>query len=430
MEIKRNFVKGVMNKSLDDRLLPDGFYRDALNIKVSSTDGNDAGTVQNYLGNTEKLNINTLLSAESLSTTNILPIGSYTETQNNNIYWFLTSDDYDMIAKYHEDDDGTVTGTLVLVDDKTIPQMNFNSDYLITGVNLVEDLLFFTDGLNPPRRISVSKRYRNISGANGNNISDNNINVIVKPPLASPVITLVDESGETSKSLEDKFIRFAYRYKYKGNEISSLSPFSKTAFEAQDFSLDFGTGENEGMRNKANAVQIAVDLGSEEVEKVEIVMKDSRNKNVNIVTSINREDFISKGQTHTYTFRNNKVYTILPDAQANRLFDNVPLSAKAQELIGRRIVYGNYKQFFDLKNTNNQKIIPSFELKAIQQTITSGTPNETFKSGRDYEVGISYLDDFGRMTTVLESENGQDTVNIPITRASSKNDLKVILFFY
>ena len=50
MEIKRNFVKGVMNKSLDDRLLPDGFYRDALNIKVSSTDGNDAGTVQNYLG--------------------------------------------------------------------------------------------------------------------------------------------------------------------------------------------------------------------------------------------------------------------------------------------------------------------------------------------------------------------------------------------
>ena len=427
MEIKRNFVKGVMNKSLDDRLLPDGFYRDALNIKVSSTDGNDAGTVQNYLGNTEKLNIDTLLTAEGLSTTNILPIGSYTETQNNNIYWFLTSDDYDMVAKYHEDDDGTVTGSLVLIDDKTTPQMNFNSDYLITGVNLVEDLLFFTDGLNPPRRISVSKKYRNISGASGNNISDDNINVIVKPPLDSPVITLVDEVGETSKSLEDKFIRFAYRYKYKGNEISALSPFSKTAFEAQDFSLDFGTGENEGMRNSINAVQIAVDLGSEEVEKVEIVMKDSRNKNVNIVTSINRKDFISKGQTHTYTFRNNKVYTILPDAQVNRLFDNVPLSAKSQEIIGRRIVYGNYKQFFDLKNVNNQKITPDFSLRAVNESIASGSPSETFKSGRDYEVGISYLDDFGRMTTVLESEVSKDTVNIPIANANDKNTLKVTI---
>jgi len=35
-----------MNKDLDERLLPDGEYRDASNIQISSTDGSDAGTAK------------------------------------------------------------------------------------------------------------------------------------------------------------------------------------------------------------------------------------------------------------------------------------------------------------------------------------------------------------------------------------------------
>ena len=50
-EIKKVFLRGKMNQDLDERLIPDGEYRDASNIQVSSTEGNDAGTVQNILGN-------------------------------------------------------------------------------------------------------------------------------------------------------------------------------------------------------------------------------------------------------------------------------------------------------------------------------------------------------------------------------------------
>jgi hypothetical protein len=50
-EIKKVFLRGKMNKDLDERLLPDGEYRDAKNIQVSSTESSDAGTVQNILGN-------------------------------------------------------------------------------------------------------------------------------------------------------------------------------------------------------------------------------------------------------------------------------------------------------------------------------------------------------------------------------------------
>ena len=33
--VKNNFLKGRMNKDLDDRLVPQGEYRDAKNIRIS-----------------------------------------------------------------------------------------------------------------------------------------------------------------------------------------------------------------------------------------------------------------------------------------------------------------------------------------------------------------------------------------------------------
>jgi hypothetical protein len=424
MEIKKNFVRGIMNKDLDDRLLPDSVYRDALNIKASSSDDQDSGTVQNYLGNTEMVNVDDLITAEGLSsTTNIVPIGSFTDTKNNYIYWFLTSDDYDIIFRYFESDAGVGSGRLVLIETRSTGIMAFNPQYLITGVNIVENLLFFTDGLNPPRRINVNKDYRD------GDISENNVNVIVKPPLSAPEILLVDEPGIEDNTIEDKFIRFAYRYRYENNEYSSLSPFSKTAFEAQEFSFDFGTGRNKSMQNKANSIDITVDVGTKEVQKIDIVAKDSRNNNTLIVTTIDKSTLLTGAQSYTYKFKNNKVYAVLPQTQVTRLFDNVPLSARAQDLIGSRIIYGNYKQFFDLKKPSGEPIVPDFSLSLQSTAIEEGTPAETFKSGRDYEVGIAYLDQFGRMTTVLESGgNGTGidaTINIPISKAKDKNELKV-----
>ena len=51
-EIKNQFTGGKMNKDLDERLIPKGEYRDAMNIQVSTSEGSDVGTVQNILGNT------------------------------------------------------------------------------------------------------------------------------------------------------------------------------------------------------------------------------------------------------------------------------------------------------------------------------------------------------------------------------------------
>ena len=50
-EIKHTFIGGKMNKDLDERLVPYGEYRDAMNIKVSTSEDSDVGTAQNILGN-------------------------------------------------------------------------------------------------------------------------------------------------------------------------------------------------------------------------------------------------------------------------------------------------------------------------------------------------------------------------------------------
>ena len=45
-----------MNKDLDERLIPNNQYRDALNIQVASSEGSDVGAIENILGNTAIFN--------------------------------------------------------------------------------------------------------------------------------------------------------------------------------------------------------------------------------------------------------------------------------------------------------------------------------------------------------------------------------------
>jgi len=50
-ELKNTFSGGKMEKDLDERIVPSGQYREALNISVSTSEGSDVGAAQNILGN-------------------------------------------------------------------------------------------------------------------------------------------------------------------------------------------------------------------------------------------------------------------------------------------------------------------------------------------------------------------------------------------
>ena len=56
-ELKRNFSEAKMNKDMDERLVPPGQYRDALNIQILTSDGSNVGSAQNLKGTTIKNNM-------------------------------------------------------------------------------------------------------------------------------------------------------------------------------------------------------------------------------------------------------------------------------------------------------------------------------------------------------------------------------------
>jgi len=45
-EIRNTFVKSKMNKDLDDRLLSKGEYRNAENVQISRSEGEDVGALE------------------------------------------------------------------------------------------------------------------------------------------------------------------------------------------------------------------------------------------------------------------------------------------------------------------------------------------------------------------------------------------------
>ena len=412
MELKRSLVAGIMNKDLDERLVPDGQYRDAMNVTIGTSEGSDVGALSNELGNTKVSGLAaaaTAFSGSAFSLTGAKAIGSIAVPSEFLIFWFVKAVGGNIVASYNE-----LTGlTTVLAMDTRAGAanvLNFNTQYLITGVNYISDLLFWTDGLNPPRRIDTKTYYPY------NNFTEEEINVIVKPPLTAPTIALKTDGTDTN-NMTDKFLYFSYRYKYQNNEYSSLAPFSEVAFFPKDFQYDYGTGVNKSMVNLYNSADVSFDIGSDIVKEIQLVFRDSSGLNVSVIDSFSRAQIVSgnvssvslTGTTATFqSFSNNKIYSVLPTNQLTRLFDNVPLKAKAQELIGSRLIYGNYTQFYNIVDIAGGGITMNYGVDVVPEsklstTYVVGDPVKTMRSDRDYEIGISYVDGYGRMSTVLTS---------------------------
>tara|TARA_R100001369_G_scaffold88042_2_gene124050 strand:- start:5218 stop:6255 length:1038 start_codon:yes stop_codon:yes gene_type:complete len=163
---QRNFIAGRMNKSLDERLIPNGEYEDALNVRLGSTEASEIGSVENSKGNTRLTEL-FFLDQTALSTS-ARAIGVYEDSANETIYWFVHDPSFtlsdtgkcDMICSFNTTT-AQVTYHVVSTDDGTgiLTTLNFNPINLITAADMAGDLLFFTDNFNPPRFINIKNNY-------------------------------------------------------------------------------------------------------------------------------------------------------------------------------------------------------------------------------------------------------------------------------
>jgi len=145
-EIKNTFLKGKMNKDLDERLIPNGEYRNALNVEVSTSEGSDVGTVQNILGNHEL--------AGDLIPDGYTCVGSIANEKTNKLYWFISSYSTDAIVEYDLENN---QGNYAAVDAKSGTSKAFLKFFgnIITGINIIDNLLFWTDNRGEPKKINI-----------------------------------------------------------------------------------------------------------------------------------------------------------------------------------------------------------------------------------------------------------------------------------
>ena len=117
-ELKHNFTAGKMNKDVDERLVPNGEYRDAMNIQIRTTSGGDAfssessdgvgnaGTVQNIQGNVAVGEPYTVPNSSG-ETSSI--VGSISDEKNDVGYFFVSSPTFSQSEVYDADNIDTTT---------------------------------------------------------------------------------------------------------------------------------------------------------------------------------------------------------------------------------------------------------------------------------------------------------------------------------
>lgn len=241
-EFIHTFLKGKMNKDLDERLVPNGEYRDALNLEVATSEGSDVGALQTLVGNVEKVNrtfndITTLHTTWQASGLAYIPsdakcIGTVKDPTTEKIYWFISSASVNAIAEYDQVRDVVYP---VLVEKKSDSNfLNFSSSYLITGVNILEGFLFFTDNQTEPKKVEIEKfkegstSFDQTTQIFGRNIEEADITVIKKSPLLKPTIY-------KKESVRDGEIRTTTSF-----EFNTLSTDPEDDPD-ETISMDFGT---------------------------------------------------------------------------------------------------------------------------------------------------------------------------------------------
>ena len=402
--LKRNFIKGRMNKSVDERLVANGEYIDAMNVRLGSTEETEIGSVENSKGNLLATPALISFNGYDLSTS-ARCIGAYEDGVNETLYWFVTDPSFnvagastgklDLILSFNIQTN-IVTYHVISINDGggVNTTLNFNSKYLITGVDLIDDMLFFTDDLNPPRKINVTKSYP--APTTAGSIDDANlaedILVIKAPPVASPSFTLFN-SGSQDNFLENRFICFAYRYRYEDNEYSATSQFSDVAFSSKPFGLNLGTFLNEGMINLFNTAEVTYNTGGPLVKGIDLLFKEADNTTIRVIEKIekfeNGVQVISDNIDATFEFDNSRIYTVLPSSEILRLYDNVPRFAKAQSIMGNRLMYGNYVDGYNLidKNGNDLRLNYVAELHTDAIDLTDIPPSAINKSSFPSYIG-------------------------------------------
>ena len=212
--MKQLVFNGALNRDLAPKFLKQEDYVGAKNIIFQTSKDGNSGILRLYPGFVE-------------ATGPEIPAGSVEmgtlENKTKREVYFLLYDPagQDRICKYM-----SITNTYENV--FIWSGLNFSPSFKITGIAMIGNLLFWTDKLNQPRGINVTRTYTNI-------VEDDI--TIIKPAPLFPLDYELELTATDYSVLTNNAYQFSYRYVYLDNQISVIAPYTQGIFCEDDANL-------------------------------------------------------------------------------------------------------------------------------------------------------------------------------------------------
>ena len=340
MPIINNPFNGKLNLDVAEYRISNGDYLDALNITKDAQGRGQDRVVSNIVGNT-------LLPYTLPAGTNKI-IGFYADRVRNRAYYFLwNSNGYNSILYYSVDANLVAKVLESKTDSNGIDILSFNPSYKVLSVNLYYrddegDILFFNDGLNPPRSLNVNNVY-------GTDWKAEYLLVAKAPPIMPPQVVYENDTTITVNNLRNKLFQFSYRYVYDNNEKSVWSSNSIVPLPQQPtLTLTDNNAENNAR------IAVIFSTGGPDVKSIELSFRETTNGLTSdwyLIKSFNKQDLISPindNDVYNFRFYNDAIYSQIDVIETSQLQDWVPQKANAGELAnGNVLLYAGITEGFD-----------------------------------------------------------------------------------
>lgn len=416
MKIQHFFTNGRMDSDKSKSFFDENSYSYALNLRPSGY-GED--------GEMNAIKGSELLADHSENGT-MTVVGMFAG-QNNKMYVFMARKDG--LSKIIQIDIESRDSKLIIEDAEFLrfdllrwnDCLEIRKEYLLS-INQIDDFLYFSHPVwERPRKINVNKTYTDFS------LED--IILSKKPPKFAPYIYAGKAALKKNKKF-NKFVSFAYRYKYEDGTWSVLSFYTKHSFFADSLFnvLHDEENKNESMQNSYESVDIQIDTGDSSVVAIEVIAREHKSNTAYSIFYGEKGKSKIKGKVITDNTQINipysysKSYTIFDETLTDLIYSNIPKYPKTQEAVGNRLLYGNYKEGYDMtdKDGNDVQIDIDYELR--QHQFPKG---KTLASGIKYKLGVVYYNDFNECSSVLiNADDSKNEIDIPLITSDVSNFIR------
>jgi hypothetical protein len=367
-------IPQYLNSDTDQKLVKSVEMTDNLNVRVSNDGEGTAGVIKNIKG-TDVVGAKT--SSDTFPSGNNRVIGAVDNEHNKEIIFLLWNNLLNH-GIYRMD---TTTGKYQKIYQDSV--LNFKklsyADCSVIINDKGETLFYWTDDINPPMKININwvilNQYPSSLFSGNDEEKLLNLTVAKRPPLRAPDYVIKNNPSLKGVSrIKNDNYQFAYKYVYQDGEHSALSPYSSLSIANSQLVDGFNTNP---AKDFFNQIDISVLNTVADAKKIIVYARRVNGRFFEIADLENSFNTnVSKVE-----FTDDVLGTFLPEEEKNKIYDNVPQTARAQAIVSNRLMYGSYREGYENVDTdvdlidNYKKAPSSQDLNVSIRALDTGYSN-------------------------------------------------------